>query len=89
MSTTGNRDLSDLRDEVESTRRELGDTVEALAAKADVKSRLSDAWAERKVRLRAGLDRAQRSPAVVAAVVAGVTAAVALLVRRLTGRRGR
>jgi len=89
MSTTGNRDLSDLRDEVESTRRELGDTVEALAAKADVKSRLGDAWAERKVRLRAGLDRAQRSPAVVAAVVAGVTAAVALLVRRLTGRRGR
>ena len=33
------KDPEQLREEIEETRRELGDTVEALAAKADVKSR--------------------------------------------------
>ena len=33
------KDPEQLREEIEETRRELGDTVEALAAKADVKAR--------------------------------------------------
>jgi ElaB/YqjD/DUF883 family membrane-anchored ribosome-binding protein len=36
------KDPEQLRDEIEETRRELGDTVEALAAKADVKSRVRE-----------------------------------------------
>ena len=36
------KDPEQLRDEIEETRRELGDTVEALAAKADVKARLRE-----------------------------------------------
>ncbi|MFE5210445.1 DUF3618 domain-containing protein [Streptomyces sp. NPDC056600] len=38
----------DLRDHVEATRQELGKTVEALAAKADVKSRAQEKAAEVK-----------------------------------------
>jgi ElaB/YqjD/DUF883 family membrane-anchored ribosome-binding protein len=36
------RDPDQIRDEIEATRRELGDTVEALAYKADVKARVHD-----------------------------------------------
>jgi ElaB/YqjD/DUF883 family membrane-anchored ribosome-binding protein len=36
------RDPEQLREEIEETRREMGDTVEALAAKADVKARVKD-----------------------------------------------
>ena len=36
------KDPEQLREEIEETRRELGDTVEALAAKADVKSRVRE-----------------------------------------------
>jgi Protein of unknown function (DUF3618) len=35
-------DPDQLRDEIEATRRELGDTVEALAYKADVKARVRE-----------------------------------------------
>jgi hypothetical protein len=34
------KDPEQLREEIEETRREMGDTVEALAAKADVKARM-------------------------------------------------
>jgi hypothetical protein len=37
-----NRDPAQIREEIEATRLELGDTVEALAYKADVKSRMRD-----------------------------------------------
>jgi ElaB/YqjD/DUF883 family membrane-anchored ribosome-binding protein len=36
------KDPEQLREEIEETRRELGDTVEALAAKADVKARVHE-----------------------------------------------
>lgn len=35
---TGDRDPEQIRQEIEATRLELGDTIEALAAKADVKA---------------------------------------------------
>jgi ElaB/YqjD/DUF883 family membrane-anchored ribosome-binding protein len=37
---TETKDPEQIREEIEETRREMGDTVEALAAKADVKARL-------------------------------------------------
>jgi ElaB/YqjD/DUF883 family membrane-anchored ribosome-binding protein len=36
------KDPEQIREEIEETRREMGDTVEALAAKADVKARMKD-----------------------------------------------
>jgi ElaB/YqjD/DUF883 family membrane-anchored ribosome-binding protein len=36
------KDPEQIREEIEETRRELGDTVEALAAKADVKARVRE-----------------------------------------------
>jgi hypothetical protein len=36
------KDPEQIREEIEATRRELGDTVEALAAKADVKARVHE-----------------------------------------------
>ena len=36
------KDPEQIRDEIEATRRELGDTVEALAYKADVKARVRE-----------------------------------------------
>jgi ElaB/YqjD/DUF883 family membrane-anchored ribosome-binding protein len=42
------KDPEQLREEIEETRRELGDTVEALAAKADVKTRMKDKVAATK-----------------------------------------
>jgi Protein of unknown function (DUF3618) len=38
----GPKDPEQIRDEIETTRREMGDTVEALAAKADVKARMRE-----------------------------------------------
>lgn len=40
MSTTN--DPEEIREQIEETRREMGDTVEALAAKADVKARVKE-----------------------------------------------
>jgi len=40
--STEAKDPEQIREEIENTRRELGDTVEALAAKADVKGRMRD-----------------------------------------------
>jgi ElaB/YqjD/DUF883 family membrane-anchored ribosome-binding protein len=39
---TDSKDPEQIREEIEATRRELGDTVEALAAKTDVKARVHD-----------------------------------------------
>ena len=36
------KDPEQIREEIEATRQQLGDTVEALAAKADVKARVKD-----------------------------------------------
>jgi len=41
-STRGKADLDALREDIKQTRAELGETVQALAAKADVKARAKD-----------------------------------------------
>jgi hypothetical protein len=43
---SGNPDVDELRDQIDHTRDELAQTVEALAAKADVKGRTKDKAAE-------------------------------------------
>jgi uncharacterized protein DUF3618 len=75
--------VAELRAEIKQTRADLGETVQALAAKADVKARAKDQVELTKERVRAA---AVRSPVPIALVVAGVVAAlgVILVVR---GRR--
>jgi hypothetical protein len=85
-----------LREEIEHTRAELGETLEALAAKADVKARLRDAADDAKERVRERVhevaERTGEATGVVrryrVELLALVGAAVAVLVF-LRWRRGR
>jgi Protein of unknown function (DUF3618) len=72
----GSRDPEQIREEIEAIRRDLGDTVEALAAKTDVKAHVR----ERVQRTRASLP----NPVVLGAAAAAV--AVALVAWRLNRR---
>jgi hypothetical protein len=65
-----------LRDDIATTRKELGDTVEALARKTDVKARAAEA-----------VDEAKRRPIPIVGVIAAVLAV--LLAIRWVGRRKR
>jgi hypothetical protein len=63
------KDPEQIREEIEATRRELGDTVEALAAKADVRAH---------VRQRVERTKASLPNPVVLGVVAAAAAVVAM-----------
>ena len=64
---TDSKDPEQIREEIEATRQELGDTVEALAYKADVKARVRDkiGWTKDSAAAKLGKARAP-SPANVA-----------------------
>jgi ElaB/YqjD/DUF883 family membrane-anchored ribosome-binding protein len=49
---TQEKDQEQLQHEIEEARAELGDTVDALAQKADVKARVSEKMEQRKAALR-------------------------------------
>jgi ElaB/YqjD/DUF883 family membrane-anchored ribosome-binding protein len=51
-------DVNELRAEIKQTRAELGETVEALAAKADVRARLHETKEEAKARVRERVNEA-------------------------------
>jgi hypothetical protein len=100
MTSSGNGrgDAEALRAEIAQTRAALGDTVQALAAKADVRARVRESAAQTKarVRQRAAATTAQlrgqaahataeagRTPVPWAALAAGTVAAIlAVLVLR-------
>jgi Protein of unknown function (DUF3618) len=73
----GPKDPEQIRQEIEDTRRELGDTVEALAAKTDVKAH---------VRKRIDRTKASLPTPVVVAVAAATVAAAGFVAWRLTRR---
>ncbi|MET8358340.1 DUF3618 domain-containing protein [Micromonospora sp. NPDC005171] len=52
MTGNGTGDTEALREEIRRTRVELGETMEALAAKADVKARLKESAEQAKGRMR-------------------------------------
>jgi ElaB/YqjD/DUF883 family membrane-anchored ribosome-binding protein len=56
---TETKDQEQLQHEIEETRAELGDTVDALAQKADVKARVSEKVEERKEDLKASVEGAR------------------------------
>lgn len=64
------KDPEQIREEIEATRRELGDTVEALAAKTDVKAHVRT----RIERTKASLPHPLVLGVAVAAVAAGFVA---------------
>ena len=80
-----------LRQEIAETRSELGDTVEALAAKADVKARAQEKVAEVKAeardRVAALRDTARQRPAPLVVTGAAVATVGVLVLRRRVVRR--
>jgi hypothetical protein len=46
------QDPSQIREDIEQTRAEMGDTVDALAHKADVKSRMKESISDKTERFR-------------------------------------
>jgi hypothetical protein len=97
MTTSGNGsgDAEALRAEIAQTRAALGDTVQALAAKADVKARVRESAAETRARVRQRAAQttaqlreqathasaeARRAPVPWAAMAAGAVAAIVALV---------
>ncbi len=66
-AVTGSGDPERIQREIEETRRQLGDTVEALAAKTDVKARAKEQLADKRAAV-------QRNPMPAAAIGAFVAA---------------
>ena len=89
--------VEELREEIEHTRAELGETLEALAAKADVKARLHDAADDAKERIRERVhDVAERTGGATGTVrryrgpllaLGGALVAVLVFLRWRRGRR--
>jgi hypothetical protein len=86
----GNTDA--LRDEIRRTRMELGETVEQLAAKADVKARLRESADHAKERVREQADHAKErmreQAALTVARVRGQAAHTAVLAREQAHEKG-
>jgi ElaB/YqjD/DUF883 family membrane-anchored ribosome-binding protein len=82
--------INDIQDDIEHTRKELGDTVEALTAKLDVKERTKEKVAETKDRIvhkadtlrHTATDNPKRTVPVAAGVLIGALAVAILVWRR-------
>ena len=77
-------DAQELEREIERTREQLGETVEQLAAKADVTSRARDAAARLTRRVKDATARAREQAATRASQVCGQLTAATAPVRRAT-----
>jgi hypothetical protein len=84
MTDQSTREPAEIRRDIESTRGEMGDTVEALAEKADVKAQAQRKAADAQQKLarasQSVVQKARENPIPVA--VAGALAA-ALILRRI------
>ncbi len=80
------RSADEISAEIAQTRQELGETIDALAQKVDVKARLKHFGADVAAEARATAEEMRRDPTglLVLAVAAAVAVAIALIVR---GRR--
>jgi hypothetical protein len=100
MTTTNGRgDTEALRLEIARTRAELGETVQALAAKADVKARAREQVEQTRQRVREQAahftdqikgqgDTVRRNPVALGALI-GAAAAVVVVLIVLRGRNNR
>jgi Tfp pilus assembly protein FimV len=82
--SSGGPDLEALRAEIRQTRAELGETVQALAAKTDVKARareeLDQAKAKARVRLHDAGEQVKANPLPLIAVVGAGLALVGIII---------
>jgi hypothetical protein len=82
-SAGGRPDVAALREEIKQTRADLGETVQALAAKADVKARAREQVEQTKQRARAQVheasEKVRRNPVPVAAVLVAGAALVGII----------
>jgi Protein of unknown function (DUF3618) len=85
-TVAGSRDPEQIRSEIEETRQELGDTVQALAAKTDLKAQMQRKLeaARDRAQLEEKLQKVKDNPVPVA--IAG-TVVVGLIVRRVRRRQ--
>ena len=74
------RQPEEIRHEIEETREQLGETVEALAAKADVKG-------QAKAKVEDVKEQVRSKPVVPVAVVVGVVAAIGIRLLVASRRR--
>jgi Protein of unknown function (DUF3618) len=82
--------IDDIQDDIEHTRKELGETVEALQAKLDLKERTKEKVAETKDRVvdkadalrHTAMDNPKRTVPVVAIVLIGALTAGVVIWRR-------
>ncbi len=79
-------DVETLRREIAQTRAELGETVQALAAKADVRARLHETADDAKARVREGL---QNAAVEARSALSGATTAAPARAQALAARTGR
>lgn len=89
--SNGTGDTEMLRAEIRQARLDLGETVQALAAKADVKARVRRSAAHTADRARAQVNhagaRVRHDPVPWAVIAAGAAGAIILLLL-IRGRRG-
>ena len=81
---SGGPTIEELRAEIKQTRADLGETVQALAAKADVKARALDQVEHARKRARETVAAAPAMP--IALVLVGLAAAVGVILV-VRGRR--
>ncbi|MCW6010533.1 DUF3618 domain-containing protein [Micromonospora sp. CPCC 205371] len=82
--TNGSGDVEMLREDIRQARADLGETVQALAAKADVKARMRASAEHTKER---ALAQVRGNPVPWAAMAAGAAAAIIVLMM-IQRRRG-
>lgn len=80
-TVNGKPEVAALRESIEQTRAELGRTVEALAAKVDVKARLREGAEQRAERVKESV-RQRPVPWVAIATAAAALLVVFVIVRR-------
>jgi hypothetical protein len=86
VSGDGSGEITRLRQDILQTRAELGATVEALAARADVRARVRETAEEAKVRVRQSAREATRSPIPWAVLIAAAAAVAAIVVLKRRSR---
>lgn len=84
-SAGGKPDVAALREDIKQTRAELGETVQALAAKADVKARAKEQVEQTKLKAKAQVHDATEKVRGAAAAAVG---AASEKVRSATGQAG-
>lgn len=72
-------EAEELREEIEETRGELGDTVEQLSEKADVKAQAQAKVDETKRQAQAKAEQVKENPAPVAGIAGAIAALILLL----------